>query len=289
MTPGASPLHREAEQAARQAYGRLLAYTARRTHELAAAEDALADAFVAALETWPRRGVPANPEAWLLTAARNRLTDSQRHHQVRDEAQPVLEWLAEQAEIDPTAPAPLPDERLHMLFLCAHPAIDGQAHTPLMLQAVLGLDAARIASAFLVAPATMSQRLVRAKRKISEARIDFELPEGPLRAERLEAVLEAIYAAYGTGWEDPQGADARRAGLAEEALFLARLLAELLPEEPEVLGLLALICHCEARREARRDAEGRYVPLAEQDPQRWSRALIAEAQQALDQAARQRS
>src|SRR5262249_18262119 len=167
------------------------------------------------------------------------------------------------------------------LFVCAHPAIDPAAHTPLMLQVVLGLDAARIARAFLVSPATMSQRLVRAKVRIRDAGIDFAVPGPTELSSRLAAVLEAIYAAYGTSWDDVAGADARLRGLAEEAVWLARVLVRLLPGEPEARGLLALLLHCEARRPARRGPAGEYVPLSEQDVARWSRPLADEAEKEL--------
>jgi predicted RNA polymerase sigma factor len=178
-----------------------------------------------------------------------------------------------------------PDERLKLLFVCAHPAIDEAARTPLMLQAVLGLDAARIASAFLVAPAAMSQRLVRVKAKIRDAAIEFRVPEARELPSRLDAVLEAIYAAYGSGWDDVAGADARRQGLAEEAIWLGRLVVRLLPEAPEGRGLLALMLYCEARRPARRDAGGGYVPLSQQDVARWSGPMIDEAEAMLAGAA----
>jgi RNA polymerase sigma-70 factor (ECF subfamily) len=177
-----------------------------------------------------------------------------------------------------------PDERLKLLFICAHPAIDAAARAPLMLQTVLGLDALRIASAFLVAPATMGQRLVRAKAKIRDAGIAFTIPESEDLAPRLDAVLDAIYAAYGSGWEDVTGSDPRRRGLAEEAIWLARLVVGLLPEEPEARGLLALMLHCEARRPARRGHDGGFVPLSEQDVRRWSQPLIDEAEEQLAQA-----
>ena len=252
--------------------------------DVARAEDALGDALLAALETWPRTGVPDNPEAWLLTAARRRLVDGARHAGVAAAAEAGLNVMLE--ERADASPAALPDERLALLFVCAHPAIDEAARTPLMLQAVLGLDAARIASAFLVAPATMSQRLVRVKARIREAGIRFEMPAPGELAARLDAVLEAIYAAYGSGWEDVAGADPRRHGLAEEAIWLGRLLARLLPDAPEAAGLLALMVHCEARRPARRDAAGRYVPLSEQDVTRWTRPLMEEGERVLAQAAR---
>lgn len=275
-----------AELAARTSYGRLVAYLASRWRDVAAAEDALADALVAALETWPRAGVPDKPEAWLLTAARRRLLDAARHAKVADAAAGDVTAMVEEAREGATPDTVFPDERLRLLFVCAHPAIDQTARTPLMLQAVLGLDAARIASAFLVAPATMSQRLVRVKAKIRDAGIGFEVPAPRELPQRLDAVLEAIYAAYGSGWDDVAGADPRRKGLAEEAIWLGRLVLRLLPDEPEVLGLLALMLHCEARRAARRDASGGYVPLSRQDVTLWSRRMIEEAEQTLSAASR---
>ncbi len=228
---------------------------------MAAAEDALADVFLAALETWPRRGVPDKPEAWLLTAARRRLIDGTRHARVEAGALPALLAAADEAQAVASIDSVFPDERLKLLFICAHPAIDAVVRTPLMLQTVLGLDAARIASAFLVKPATMGQRLSRAKAKIRDAGIRFALPNAADLPPRLDAVLEAIYAAYGTGWDDVAGADPRRRGLASEAIELGRLLRHLMPGEPEAQGLLALMLHCEARRKARRTAAAAYVPL----------------------------
>lgn len=278
---------RAVERAARDSYGRLVTFLAARSRDIAAAEDALADAFRRALETWPRDGVPDRPEAWLLTTARRRLIDGARHLRVRAESVPDLRIAAEEAEALAEADR-FPDERLKLLFVCAHPAIDPAIHTPLMLQTVLGLDAARIASAFLVSPAAMGQRLSRAKVKIRDAGIGFELPEAKELPPRLDAVLEAIYAAYGSGWDDVAGADPRRRGLAAEAIDLGRLLRPLLPAEPEVEGLLALMLHCEARREARRGPEGDYVPLSEQDTARWSKLMMAEAERMLSAAAQDR-
>ncbi|WP_426662054.1 RNA polymerase sigma factor [Rhodanobacter aciditrophus] len=278
--------HRAVEQAARASYGRLLAFLASRTRDVAAAEDALADAFHVALEHWPRNGVPAQPEAWLLTAARRRLIDAARRAQVRRDALPALLAAADAAVEQAMPDAVFPDERLKLLFACAHPAIAGDVHTPLMLQTVLGLDAARIASAFLVKPATMGQRLSRAKAKIRDAAIAFEVPSAGELPARLGAVLEAIYAAYGSGWDDVAGADPRRKGLAVEALALGRTLLQLLPTEPEVRGLLALMLYCESRRAARRGEDGAYVPLSQQDTAQWSRPMIGEADRLL-QAAQQ--
>ena len=278
-------VHRAVEQAARNSYGRLLAFLSARSRDLAAAEDALAEAFRAALETWPRIGTPEKPEAWLLVTARRRLIDQIRHMRVETEALPSLLAAAEEAQRLGHLDTAFPDERLKLLFICAHPAIDAAARTPLMLQTVLGLDAARIASAFLVKPTAMGQRLTRAKAKIRDAGIRFELPEAKELPQRLDAVLEAIYAAYGSGWEDVAGSDPRRKGLAVEALELGRLLSLLMPAQPEVQGLLSLMLHCEARRAARRTASGEYVPLSEQDVARWSRAMIEEAEQLLNAAA----
>ena len=285
MTARPDDAERAAAEAARNSYGRLIAYLAARTRDVAAAEDALGDAFRAALESWPGSGVPQRPEAWLLTAARNRLHDEARHRGVRDRAADALRLAAEEAALTSAERAAFPDERLKLLFICGHPAIDAGARTALMLQTVLGLDAARIASAFLVSPTAMGQRLVRAKARIRDAGIAFAVPEPADLPERLEAVLSAIYAAYGTGWEDVAGADPRRRGLAEEAIWLARLLADRMPDEPEAKGLLALMLYCEARRPARRDETGGYVPLSDQDVGLWSHPMIDEAERLLTTAA----
>ncbi|HUZ62925.1 MAG TPA: DUF6596 domain-containing protein [Acetobacteraceae bacterium] len=272
---------RAIEQVARDSTGRLLAFLAARSRDVAAAEDGLADAFRAALEVWPHTGVPDKPEAWLLTVARRRLIDRTRHARVREAATPTLLAAADEAQELAETESMFPDERLKLLFICAHPAIDAAARTPLMLQTVLGLDAARIASAFIMQPAAMGQRLTRAKAKIHDAGIPFDVPVASMLPSRLDAVLEAIYAAYGSGWDDLAGADPRRMGLAMEAIGLGRLLLGLMPAEPEVQGLLALMLHCEARREARRTAAGGYVPLSEQDVARWSRPMIEEAERLL--------
>lgn len=273
------------ETAAREAYGRLLARLAVRFRDIAAAEDALAEAFASAVATWPESGVPDSPEAWLFTAARHKLESMHRRLRVRTNAEPELvERLLELGEgAHDEGRTHFGDPRLSLLFVCAHPAIDESMRTPLMLQCVLGLDAERIGAAFLVAPKTMGQRLVRAKTKIRDAGVPFVVP-GPDELEaRLGDVLSAIYAAYGTGWDDLGG---ECAGLAEEALFLGRLVVSLLPDEPEASGLLSLMLYCESRRDARRDAEGNLVPLSEQDSTRWSRDLIVEAERRLTDAAR---
>ena len=271
-----------AERVARESYGRLVAILAARSRDVAAAEDALADALAAALERWAGDGVPDNPEAWLLTVARRRLLDAHRHRSVETEAQATLLMLSDEF-VDARA-RPFPDERLKLMFICAHPAIDAAVRTPLMLQTVLGLDAARIAGAFLASPAALSQRLVRAKQKVRDAAIPFEVPRSADLAERLQDVLDAIYAAYGAGWDDIDATDAKKAGLTAEARQLAEAAAELLPGEPEPLGLVALLLFCEARSRARRDAAGRYVALSEQDVALWDRELIDAAEAILARA-----
>jgi len=274
--------HRAMERVARESYGRLVAYLSSHTRDVASAEDALSNALVAALKAWPRDGVPQNPEAWLLTAARRSFIDLVRHRQVAEASEPTLQLLREEREM--TLAAEFPDDRLKLLFVCAHPAIDAGMHTPLMLQTVLGLDAARIAHAFLVSPSTMGQRLVRAKTKIRDGGIQFEVPQERELPQRLDAVLEAIYAAFGIGWDDMAGVDQSGRELAEEAIWLGRVLLQLMPREAEVHGLLALMLHCEARRAARRGPDGRYVPLSEQDCRQWSLPLIEEAERHLDEA-----
>jgi RNA polymerase sigma-70 factor, ECF subfamily len=280
--------HRAAEQAARQSYGKLVAWLAARSRDVAAAEDALSDAFAAALAVWPTQGVPSAPEAWLLTAARRRLIDMARRRQTRETASDHLLLSLEEAAAEADASGSIPDQRLRLMFACAHPALDPAMRSPLMLQAVLGLDAATIAAVFLVPPATMGQRLVRTKRRIRDAGIPFRLPEQEDLPARLDAVLEAIYAVFAAGWVDPAALDQRRHGLVDEALWLGRVLADLLPDEPEVLGLLALMLHSAARTAARRDGSGAYVPLSAQDPSCWNAATIAEAESLLLRASARR-
>jgi RNA polymerase sigma-70 factor, ECF subfamily len=278
-----SALAREtAEAAARRSYGKLVAFLAARSGDVAAAEDALADAFAEALVHWPNEGSPANPEAWLLTVARRKLVDGLRRRRGEAGAD-ALETMATSLSAAAEAEE-IPDRRLALLFACAHPAIDAGIRAPLMLQVVLGLDAARIASAFLMSPTAMGQRLVRAKTKIRQAGIPFHIPERADLAGRLEAVLDAIYAAFSEGWMDAAGTDVARRDLAEEAIYLCQLVTELLPGEPEARGLLALMLYAEARRTARRGRNGEYIPLAEQDTSLWDEKRIEQAEIALRQA-----
>jgi RNA polymerase sigma factor (sigma-70 family) len=280
-----STTHAAIETVARDSYGRLIAYLAARSGDVAGAEDALGDAFVAALKRWPAEGVPEKPEAWLLHVARNRLIDATRRKQVREKSEKFLQEIAEEARAVAKAHEHFPDERLKLLFVCAHPSIDPVARTPLMLQAVLGIDAVRIASAFLVSPAAMSQRLVRAKNKIRDAAIPFHVPEPPEWEERVSFVLDAIYAAYTTGWESLMETASTHHALAAEAIALGRTLTQVMPREAEAHGLLALMLHCEARRGARYTGDGEFVPLDQQDTALWSQSMIDEAETHLHSAA----
>ena len=213
-----------------------------------------------------------------MSVARRRGIDAVRRRQTTVDARAHLALIAEEAEAVQASPDDIPDERLRLMFACAHPDIEPGIRAPLILQTLLGFDAAAIASAFLVSPATMAQRLVRAKARIKEAGIPFRVPEREEIGERLDAVLEAIYAAYSEGWGDPGGIDDRRRNLATEAIWLGRLAAGLMPEEAEAESLVALMLFAEARRPARRDPAGRYVPLGEQDLSLWDAGMIEEAE-----------
>jgi RNA polymerase sigma-70 factor (ECF subfamily) len=274
--------HKAAERAARESYGRLLAFLAARTRDVAGAEDALADAFAAALRTWPDRGVPANPDAWLLTAARHRQTDAARRRQTQALGEEHLQLMAEEIEQASRTSEEISDRRLALMFACAHPAIEAGMRAPLILQTILGLTAEAIATAFLIPPAAMGQRLVRAKARIRQAGIPFRVPEREELPERLDAVLEAIYAAYSKAWAEI-GEDGN-SPLAEEAIWLGQLVVSLLPEEPEAKGMLALMLYTESRGAARRDSAGTYVPLDEQDVALWNNSLLQTAEALLHEA-----
>ena len=266
-----------ADAVARRGYGKLVAFLAARTRDVAAAEDALSEAFAAALADWPVNGCPTNPEGWLLTVARRKTIDAARRRGTGEAATAQLQILAEGLDAAGSGEE-IPDRRLALMFACAHPAIETSVRAPLMLQVLVGMDAKTIASAFLMSPAAMGKRLVRAKDKIRQAGVPLRVPEREELPARVDTVLDAIYAAYTEGWTDPGGTDVARRELTGEALFLSRLVVELLPEEAEGLGLLALMLHAEARRGARRDREGEYVPFAGQDAALWDWQMIEEAE-----------
>lgn len=281
------PARAAAERAARESYGKIVAFLAAPGRDVAAAEDALADAFVAALDAWPRSGVPLNPEGWLVTAARRRLVDAARRRRTAHESGETLALIAD--ELATAERGPIPDRRLALMFACAHPAIEAGVRAPLMLQTILGLDAAAIASAFLVSPAAMGQRLARAKAKIRLAGVPFRVPDPEDLPGRLASVLEAVYAAFSRGWDEAFSDDPRGRNLSGEALWLGRMVVTLAPGEPEAKGLLALMLYADARRDARRDPLGRYVPLSEQEAALWDAASIEEAERLLRTASAARS
>ena len=284
MASADSP-QRAAELAARESFGRLVSYLAWQWRDIAAAEDALADALLKALEVWPQTGVPDAPDAWLLTVAKRQLLQAARHDKVRFD--PAVTALLAQDEIQDDMPA-VPDARLKLLFVCAHPAIDERVRIPLMLQTVLGLQVNDIAPALLVSPTTLAQRLVRAKQKIRDTGIRFEEPEARELPDRLAYVLESIYGAFGLSVDAVDGAEARITDLQEEALYLCGVVCQLLPQSAEAQGLLALMTFCRARRGAQVDAVGQFVPLALQDTRLWDRDAIVRADQCLWIAAQRR-
>lgn len=258
---------------ARDSYGRLLALLSAATSDLATAEDALADAFERALRTWPQQGVPGNPDGWLLTVARNRLRDGWKSATVRRNRPLDVERDAP-VHLDDIDLDAIPDRRLELMLVCAHPAIDRAAHTPLMLNTVLGFTAGQVGRVFSVPASTMATRLVRAKRRIKAARIPFRTPDRADLPVRMAGVLEAVYGAYVIDWATT-GPQARP--LPSEALHLAEVLCSVVPDDPEARGLAALVQLSAARNRARTDRQGRFVPLPEQDPSLWNRRLIERA------------
>lgn len=272
-----------AERVARESYGRLLAYLATRWRDVAAAEDALSDAFAAALENWPRAGVPSKPEAWLLTVARRKLTDAARGEAVRsrDDIRARL-WYEAASSVE--IGTSFPDDRLRLMLVCAHPAIDTLVRPALILQTVLGLEVKQMAGAFLLSSETLNKRLVRAKAKIKTSGLRFEEPEPEDMAPRLQALLEAIYAAYFIGREGALADGDTSDELGREAVYLAGVVAALLPKNAEALGFHALLLFCEARRPAQISPAGEFVPLLEQDPGRWDAEMLRTAYELLGNA-----
>lgn len=275
--PGPAPTAAlvRAELAARTSYGRLLAVLAAGSSDIAGAEDALADAFERALRTWPTHGVPDRPDAWLLTVARNRRRDQWRSAEATrtTSLDPERHERHAPVHLDDVDPDAVPDRRLELMLVCAHPAIAPADRTPLMLNTVLGFTAEQVGRSYAVPARTMATRLVRAKRRIRDNHIPFRLPDRSQLRDRMDAVLAAVYAAHVIEWSTGPG----ERDLPPEALHLAEVLAELVPDDPEARGLAALVELSLARRPARLDADGNFVPLAEQDPARWDGDLIARA------------
>lgn len=275
--------HSAATRAVREHYSRVLALLAAQFRDVTAAEDALSDSLVAALRQWPARGVPDNPAAWLLAVARRRLIDHRRQQNLHAA---TLERIAGDFETLPDE-SEMEDKRLHLLFACAHPAVEERVRAPLMLQVVFGLEASQIAALFLMSPTAMAQRLVRAKQKIRDAAIPFRIPSPEDYPERLGFVLTAIYALFAAGYNAPVVPDARenRDTPTFDALWLGQLVVALSDRDPEALGLLSLMLFVESRRAARRDTRGRYMPLSEQMPSLWDFDSIVRANALLKEAA----
>jgi RNA polymerase sigma-70 factor (ECF subfamily) len=268
------------EQVFRAEYGRAVSVLVRYFGDIDVAEEAVQDAFTAAIQRWPSTGLPPSPVGWIITTARNRAIDKLRRESSRDDrhAQAALLQSSQQSEPETDEEAVVCDDRVRLIFTCCHPSLAPAVQVALTLRLLGGLTTAEIARAFLVSEATMAQRLVRAKEKIRDARIPYRVPNEADLPERLRAVLAVIYLIFNEGHTASGGDRLVREDLCAEAIRLGRVLAELMPGEPEVMGLLALMLLIDSRRGARMTPEGGMVLLAEQDRRRWNHALIAEGQ-----------